>query len=83
MNKVKVISNEENRCPYCDCEDSYHVEDLWFSNIELSRRRECKSCGRYYEQWMTLKFSTNGVGINCSEDARDVLGQEVDYDGEE
>lgn len=86
MAKVKILSDEEGRCPYCNCEDFYHIEDEFFSDISgtcIFRKLECKSCLRHFGKWFKLTFVSNGVGDFKDIDAKGVLGQEIDYKEEE
>lgn len=84
--KVKILSNEENKCPYCNCEDFYHISDDFFKGWDgttIVRTMECRSCLRVFEQRFKLQFISNFVGEDKDISARDALGEEIDYEEEE
>lgn len=81
MSKVKVLSNEEGRCPYCNSENIEYVgwdrEDFGM----LYYKCECEDCKRYFEEWYKLQFAGLNVGADGCIEA--VVGDEIDYKGEE
>lgn len=76
MEKVKILSNEEDKCPYCNSRNiSYDAAE--FDEGMVHYPCECLSCKRHFEQWYELKFVGHNVGNSGEYDASLVLGKEI------
>lgn len=79
MSKVKILSNSEDKCPYCNSTD-IEIGTLEISDDMAHHPCTCKNCNRTFEQWYNFNFIGHNVGTRGLIDANDVLGKEIDYE---
>lgn len=65
VNKSKLKSNEEGRCPYCNS-DSITYGSLELVGSEICYPATCDKCGTEYKEYYTVEFYTND-NINVEE----------------
>ena len=63
MEKVKILSNKQGQCPYCNS------NSITYSSMELEDNMvyypcTCDNCKRYFEEWYELNFTGHNVGSN-------------------
>ena len=77
MSKVKIISNEPGKCPYCT---SLKIEydALYRDTNYVIYPARCKSCHRIFEEWYRVTFEGINVGRNCEYQAEDY--DEIEYE---
>ena len=78
-NKVKILSNSEGKCPYCNNTDIEYgtlkiVDDM------AHHPCTCIMCKKTFEQWYNFNFIGHNVGVRGLIDANDVLGKEINYE---
>ena len=79
MRKVKILSNEQGQCPYCNSMDiDYGCIQLEDDMIYYPAH--CNECGRDFEEWYDLTFTGHNVGDGCCEEAADLIGEEIEMD---
>ena len=76
--KVKIISNEQGKCPYCN---SHNIEysSADFEENMVYYQCECEECKRYFEEWYELKFAGHNGGRNGNYLVDDVINKEIEY----
>jgi hypothetical protein len=79
MSKVKIISNKQGHCPYCDSVN-VNYESFEFEDDHIKYPAECLDCKRYFEEWFYLKFVGHNVGSHGEHEASYVLNKEINYD---
>ena len=76
--KVKIISNQLGKCPYCNSENIQHK----FAQFELDMmyfKCVCDDCNRYFEEWNSISFTGYNVGSRGQYEASEYLGKEIEY----
>lgn len=78
--KVKIISNEDGKCPYCNSTDINY--DAFESELPFYVYQPCicNTCKRYFEAWYDLHFAGHSVGDMGDYEAADVINTEIEYD---
>ena len=74
--KVEILSNEEDKCPYCNSKNINYGAAEFEENM-IKYPCECLECKRYFEQWYVMRFAGNNVGSNGDYDAAYVLGKKI------
>lgn len=76
--KVRIISNRQNVCPYCNSQMiTRKALKLEFDHIYYPCT--CYECKRDFEEWFYLKFVGHNVGANGQIEASYVLNEEIEY----
>lgn len=85
MSKVKILSDYEEKCPYCNGENISEIDREYTELGDLTTTMCCKDCGRKFDQWFVCKyvFVGNGVGTYRDEEAEKCLYEEIDYEEDE
>lgn len=78
--KIKILSNKDNQCPYCNSKKIYYFDEVQEDSFMLYYKCECRECKRYFEQWFELRFVGCNVGSDGCTEA--VVGEEIEYEEE-
>lgn len=78
--KVKIISNEDGKCPYCNSTDiNYDAFEAELPSY-VYQPCFCNTCKRYFEAWYDLHFTGHSVGDMAEYEAADVINTEIEYE---
>lgn len=77
MAKIKIKSNEETLCPYCNSTE-FTYDETCYEDDMMYFRCSCNKCNRYFEAWYTMHFVGHNVGYCGEHEAR--VGEEIEYD---
>lgn len=82
MGKVKIISNRQGCCPYCNGVDiNYGPSE--YEDDHIKYPAECLDCNRYFEEWFYLKFAGHNVEEQGQYEASECFGKEIEYGDDE
>jgi hypothetical protein len=76
--KVKILSNQQGVCPYCN-ETEIYYDSAEFEDDMVCYKATCQSCKRSFEEWYHLKFAGHNVGYLGQYLAENVLNKEIEY----
>ena len=79
MRKVKILSNEQGQCPYCNGLD-IDYSCAQFEGDMMYFPAHCNDCERDFEEWYELTFAGHNIGDSCCEEAADWIGEEIEMD---
>ena len=76
--KVKIISNQLGKCPYCNSEKIHH-SFVQFEFDQMYFKCRCDECNKYFEEWNSLTFTGYNVGRRGEYEASEYLNKVIEY----